>query len=162
AAAAVRELDRLADAQPFPIRQEPERMRAVRAAYADSYRKTMPEAFDRVGRADAPWAGQAREALALKAGELAAQGASGLNGSARDRGGAAWASAGAAGCAAPLVLYSHHRPRQWSRQFGDGQSVREFRKFIGPLWESRYPDLRKLNAVHNYLVVLPDGGRPDP
>lgn len=153
AALALKELDQLAEAL-LAVPQDTERLRAVRAARARWQAATMDEAFDRFGRADAPWAAKARTALRMRAAELAALGSSGLSWVTRDASESALADAVAGGCDDPLVLYYHRKALLRSGQATLADARREDPRVAALLCESRYPDVRKLYAAHNALVTL--------
>ena len=150
---AARWLDRRADALP-PIPQDPERMRANREAYRTWYLRSTVEAFDQVGRTDAPWADKARESLRLRAEEMAAERNKGSF-QARSASDEAFAGAQAAGCDDPLVRYQYHKVHELCGRFQGDEQLNSLRKVVPPLWESKYPDVRKLHAVHNLVVALP-------
>lgn len=154
---AVAQLDTLASRSPA-IPQDKARATKLRSSRLEWSHKTMDEAFNFTGQTKAPWAKQAREALALQAKEIAPHPEFAFPIQMSDATAAALAEAVRAGCDDPLVLLCH------SRGFvGDGRApfpLADARRIGKAMWESGYPDIRKAYAAHNLLVALRVGGAP--
>lgn len=162
-AAALRWLDERAAAQPGPIPQDAARAAARRAARRAWYRDSLVGGFDRSGRAQAPWAGKAREALQLRADEFAARLPSGLDHRAKLPSEDALAAAVAAGCDDPLVLYLRHRLDHAAGRFVLREhAAAALLPIAEALWASGYGDLRKAHAIQNLLSSQLPGDRGEP
>ena len=163
---AVRWLDQRAATQPFPIPQEPDRITAARADRRAWYRRSLPEAFDRVGRTDAPWAPAARQALQLRSDEQAVRTGL-LNDAYALPSDAALATGVAAGSDDPMVRYSLFLSASRTHRFKTGSYLGDLRPVVAAVWGSRYPAIRKLHAAFNFLAGLRapgvdlGGGAPD-
>lgn len=155
----VAELDRLAQEGP-EIPQDAERAKRTRRARLEWSRNMIDRAFDNFGRTDAPWAAKARAALALRAEELAAGHPFTLSVNKHETSLAALDEAVADGCDDPLVLYYHNVMHNQAGHVPPDRVLDGWRRVARLVWESRYPDVRKVYAAHNLLSYLQDRNAP--
>jgi hypothetical protein len=152
---AVAALDTLAKRWPA-IPQDAERAAKLRESRLVWAQRTTVRAFERVGQTDAGWSKPARDALALKAGELAVH-PEFSHSPGNTEVAAALADAVAAGCDDPLVLYFHHRALRLPAN-ATPQQVAEVKQVARRLWDSGYHDIRKAQAAQNLLITLRTAG----
>jgi hypothetical protein len=135
----------------YPLKYDPVRARDVRARHVMAFRAQTVGAFEQTPGRDAPWADLARAALDLRARDIAHQQladeqSSDLAREAR----AAIAKAVEAGCDDPLVAYWHLRnvsPNTVPRD------PAVFRAAVERVYASSYPAVRRIHAVHNWIMA---------
>lgn len=144
----------------YPLKYDPVRARDVRARHVMAFRAQTVGAFERTAGKDAPWADLARAALDLRARDIAHQQLADEQSSdlARDAR-AALERAVEAGCDDPLVEYWHLRNTSPNTVPRDPAV---FRAAVERVYASPYPAVRRIHAVHNWIMAAHLLGPDDP
>ncbi|MBN9520285.1 hypothetical protein J0H58_17440 [bacterium] len=146
--AAVKQWTAKVAAQEFPFAIDPVRAADVRAAHLMATLAGTVGAFERTPGRNAAWADLARAALDARARQIVADQLAGdppaaVTAAAR----AAASRAVAAGCDDPLIAYWHLRDAT------DAPDPAAFRAAVARVYASRYPAVRRVHALHNWLVA---------
>lgn len=147
----------------YPLPQDAAKTALVRALYREQYRATTVGAFEKSGKASAPWAALARKAMEIRSEELSLRTLTGCTDHAdEDEADEAVRAAVAAGCDDPLIRFWKYTLDVALGRVSERQTLAEHRAIVRALVDSSYPHVRKLHAVNNLLAAFADAGRNHP
>ncbi|CAN0319777.1 unnamed protein product, partial [Phaeothamnion confervicola] len=139
-------LDQQADAQKFPLPQNPARSKQRAEAYLDWYRDLTSRAFDKVGDTKAPAAEKTRAALDAWAVDRAVHLQRVLDDPVTEaRADEAIRVAAAAGASDPLFNYIRHQMEKRVGTTDSNKSLPQFQAIVAALCDSKYPAMRKIH-----------------